>query len=108
MAGRTQRQNVITDPWRARGCVVRFVTAAQRAEFNPLHKVDLRVSKDIALRRGVNLTGVAEAFNRLNDESLGSYDAQVTSARFSQPTQYIATPIYHAPLSSPSVRLSRN
>jgi hypothetical protein len=84
------------------------VTAAQRAEGNPLHRVGLPVSKDIALRRGVNLTGIAEAFNRLNDESFGSYNAQVTSARFSQPTQYLATPIHHASLSSPSVRLSRN
>jgi hypothetical protein len=105
--GRTQRQNVITDPWRARGCVVRLVTASQRAEGNPLHKVGLPVSKDIALQRGVNLTGIAEAFNRLNDESFSSYNAQVTS-RFSQPAQYLATPIYHASLSSPSVRLSGN
>ncbi len=52
-----------------------------------MHKVDFRVSKEVSLRGGVRLTGIAEAFNLFNHDNFGSYNAQVTSSRFSQPTQ---------------------
>jgi hypothetical protein len=53
----------------------------------PLHKVDLRVSKEFTLPNGMRLSGIAEVFNLLNHENFGSYNAQVTSANFGNATQ---------------------
>jgi hypothetical protein len=53
----------------------------------PLHKVDLRVSKEFALPNGVRLQGIAEVFNLFNHDNFGSYNTQVTSANFSRPAQ---------------------
>lgn len=52
-----------------------------------LHRVDLRLSKDVELGRGMKLTGIAEVFNILNHKNYGAYNAQVNSATFGAPRQ---------------------
>ncbi len=53
----------------------------------PLHRIDLRVSKDVALPGGVKLTGIAEVFNLFNHKNYGAYNAQANSATFGDPRQ---------------------
>jgi hypothetical protein len=53
----------------------------------PLHKVDLRISKDLALPGGMKLTGIAEVFNLFNHANYGAYNAQINSPTFGQPRQ---------------------
>lgn len=53
----------------------------------PLHRVDLRLSKDVPLPGGMRLTGIAEVFNLFNHRNIGAYNAQVNSATFGQPRQ---------------------
>ncbi len=47
----------------------------------PLHKVDLRLSKEFRLGR-VRVSGVAEVFNLFNHANFGSYNGQVNSTTF--------------------------
>jgi hypothetical protein len=51
----------------------------------PLHRVDLRVAKDIRLGGSVRLTGIAEVFNLTNHANYGSYVGTVDSTSFGQP-----------------------
>ncbi|MGE0814435.1 MAG: carboxypeptidase regulatory-like domain-containing protein [Vicinamibacterales bacterium] len=53
----------------------------------PLHRVDVRVSKDIRLPRGFTVGLIAEVFNALNHENYGDYNAQINSTTFGQPRQ---------------------
>jgi hypothetical protein len=53
----------------------------------PLHKVDLRITKDVRLPGGIKLTGIAEVFNLFNHANYGAYNAQIDSATFGQPRQ---------------------
>jgi hypothetical protein len=53
----------------------------------PLHKVDLRISKEVALPGHMKLTGNAEVFNLLNHANYGAYNGQINSATFGQPRQ---------------------
>jgi hypothetical protein len=53
----------------------------------PLHRVDLRVSKDVNFPGGVKLTGIAEVFNVFNHENYGAYNAQLNSTTFGDPRQ---------------------
>jgi hypothetical protein len=53
----------------------------------PLHKVDLRITKDVRLPGGMKLTGIAEVYNLFNHENFGAYNAQVNSPTFGQPRQ---------------------
>lgn len=53
----------------------------------PLHRVDLRVSKDVPLPGGMRITGIAELFNVFNHKNYGAYNAQVNSATFGDPRQ---------------------
>jgi len=53
----------------------------------PLHKVDLRISKDLALPGGMKVTGIAEVFNLFNHANYGAYNAQINSPTFGQPRQ---------------------
>ncbi len=55
----------------------------------PLHRVDLRASKDVALPGGVKLTGIAEVFNLFNHKNYGAYNGQLNSATFGDPRQNI-------------------
>jgi hypothetical protein len=52
----------------------------------PLHKVDLRVSKIVSFAGDVQMTLLAEVFNVFNRENYGSYNTQLDSATFGQPT----------------------
>jgi hypothetical protein len=51
----------------------------------PIHKVDLRVAKDIALGGSRRLSLIAEVFNLLNHANYGSYNGQVNSTTFGDP-----------------------
>jgi hypothetical protein len=53
----------------------------------PLHRIDMRVSKDINLPGGTKLTGIAEVFNLTNHKNYGAYNAQLNSATFGDPRQ---------------------
>jgi hypothetical protein len=53
----------------------------------PLHRVDLRLSKDIDLPGGVKLTGIAEVFNITNHKNYGAYNGQINSTTFGEPRQ---------------------
>ena len=54
----------------------------------PLHKVDLRLSKDIRVGR-IRATAVAEVFNLLNHDNFGTYNGQVNSTTFGDVRQSI-------------------
>lgn len=56
----------------------------------PLHRVDMRVSKDIKLPAGMRLTGIAEVFNLTNHRNYGAYNGQLNSATFGEPRQNLA------------------
>ena len=53
----------------------------------PLHRFDLRFSKDITMPRGVKITGIAEVFNLTNHKNYGAYNAQINTATFGDPRQ---------------------
>ncbi|MCC7181756.1 MAG: TonB-dependent receptor [Acidobacteria bacterium] len=53
----------------------------------PLHRVDVRLSKDINLPGNVKITGIAEVFNLFNHENYGAYNGQVNSTTFGAPRQ---------------------
>ncbi len=53
----------------------------------PLHKVDLRFTKDLRLPGGIKLTGIAEVFNLFNHANYGAYNGQINSTTFGQPRQ---------------------
>lgn len=53
----------------------------------PLHKVDLRITRDINLPGGIKLTGIAEVFNLFNHANYGAYNTQINSPTFGQPRQ---------------------
>ncbi|MGQ0735452.1 MAG: carboxypeptidase regulatory-like domain-containing protein [Acidobacteriota bacterium] len=53
----------------------------------PLHRIDLRVSKDLALPGGVKITGIAEVFNMFNHRNYGAYNGQLNSTTFGDPRQ---------------------
>ena len=53
----------------------------------PLHRIDLRVSKDVNLPNGIRLTGIAEVFNITNHANFGAYNGQINSTTFGQPRQ---------------------
>ena len=52
----------------------------------PLHKMDVRVTKEVSLR-GVKLAGIAEVFNLFNHANYGNYNVQLNSATFGDPRQ---------------------
>ena len=59
----------------------------------PLHKVDLRLTKDLKLRGSVKISLIGEVYNLLNHHNYGSYNvnlsatAAATTALFGQPQQ---------------------
>ncbi len=52
----------------------------------PLYKVDMRASKTIRFAGNSNVTLLAEVFNLFNRANYGSYNTQLDSATFGQPT----------------------
>jgi hypothetical protein len=55
-----------------------------------LHKVDIRVSKDLNLPGGVRITGIAEVFNLFNHENYGNYVGLFGTSNYGQPAQNTA------------------
>ena len=53
----------------------------------PLHRIDVRVSKDLNLPNGIKVTGIAEVFNLTNHANYGNYNGQINSPTFGQPRQ---------------------
>jgi len=56
----------------------------------PLHKVDLRVSKDVKLAGSTKLAAIAEVFNVFNHANYGAYNAVINTTTFGQPRQNLA------------------
>ena len=52
-----------------------------------MHRIDVRVSKDLNLPNGIRLTGIAEVFNVTNHANYGAYNPQINSTTFGQPRQ---------------------
>jgi hypothetical protein len=61
----------------------------------PLHRVDLRVSRTFALSRRVRLEGIADVFNLFNHANYGSYTTVESNAAYGNPSQN--TNIAYAP-----------
>ena len=55
----------------------------------PLHKVDVRLTKNLKLGGHMTASLIAEAFNLFNHANYGSFVNQVNSATFGNPTQSI-------------------
>jgi hypothetical protein len=53
----------------------------------PLHKLDFRATKDVALAGSVRISGIVEVFNLLNHDNFGSYNGVVNTATFGDPRQ---------------------
>ena len=56
-----------------------------------IHKVDLRLSKDVALPGGIKITGIAELFNVFNRANFGSYNLTLNTVNYGTPVQNLAT-----------------
>ncbi len=56
----------------------------------PLHKVDLRVTKDVKLPGNTKLTAIGEAFNVFNHANYGAYNSVINTTTFGQPRQNAA------------------
>jgi len=54
---------------------------------DPLHKVDLRLSKEVPLPGHVKLMGIAEVFNLFNHTNFGNYQALVNTSTYGNPVQ---------------------
>jgi hypothetical protein len=88
----TSPANSETVPVRARFDGPEAIAPGQIAPRNalrglPLHKVDMRFTKDVNLPGGMKLTGIAEVFNLFNHANFGAYNAQINSPTFGQPRQ---------------------
>jgi hypothetical protein len=57
----------------------------------PLHKLDLRFTKDVKLVGRTKLSGIAEVFNVYNHANYGAYTLLITSPTYGQPTQSTST-----------------
>ena len=53
----------------------------------PLHRVDLRASKDSKLNGTLKLMGIAEVFNVLNHANYGNYQTLVNLSTFGLPVK---------------------
>lgn len=53
----------------------------------PIHKVDLRLSKEIKLGGSMRLSGIAEAFNIFNHANYGNYQILVNTTTYGKPIQ---------------------
>jgi len=51
----------------------------------PLHKVDMRLNKEIVLTGSYKVALIAEVFNVFNHANYGNYVTQINNARFGQP-----------------------
>ncbi len=53
----------------------------------PIHRVDLRLSKTFVLKDRYRFIGIYEVFNVLNHANFGSYATSITTASFTNPAQ---------------------
>ena len=53
----------------------------------PLHRVDLRVSRQVSLYRSLKVEGIFEVFNLFNHVNYGSYVTVEASAAYGRPSQ---------------------
>ena len=51
----------------------------------PLHKVDLRINKEVAIAGTTRVSLIAEVFNVFNHANYGSYVTQVNNTSFGNP-----------------------
>jgi hypothetical protein len=58
---------------------------------DPIHKVDIRATKEFALFGSVKLAGIAELFNVFNHANYGSYTGTENSVNYQKPVQNPAT-----------------
>ena len=58
---------------------------------DPLHKVDVRLTKEFKLPGSMKIQGIAEVFNVLNHANFGSYQGNSRAVNFMQPVQNPAT-----------------
>lgn len=64
-----------------------LITARNQFVGKPIHRVDARLSKTIAFRERMRLTGIAEAFNLLNHSNYGAYRTAIDSSSYGLPAQ---------------------
>jgi hypothetical protein len=57
----------------------------------PLHKLDLRITKDVKLAGRTKVSGIAEVFNVYNHANYGAYQTLISSPTYGQPTQSTST-----------------
>ena len=72
---------------------------------DPLHKVDLRVSKEVRLGGNVKLAGTAEVFNLLNHANYGAYNTIEGRSNYGLPVQNLGA-AYQSRSGQLGVRLS--
>jgi len=70
-----------------------------------LHKVDLRLTKDVRLGGSVRLAGTAEVFNVLNHANYGGYNTVEGRSNYGQPIRQLGT-MFQARTGQLGVRLS--
>jgi hypothetical protein len=70
-----------------------------------LHKLDVRVSKEVRLAGSVRVAGTAEVFNLLNHANYGGYNVVEGLANYRQPTRHLGT-MYMPRSAQLGVRLS--
>jgi carboxypeptidase family protein len=65
------------------------LTVVERNAFKglPMHKVDLRLSKEMKLVGSLKVMGIAEVFNLFNHANFGNYQALVNTSTFGNPLQ---------------------
>jgi hypothetical protein len=56
-----------------------------------LHKLDVRVSKEVRLAGSVRVAGTAEVFNLLNHANYGGYNVVEGVANYGQPIRHLGT-----------------
>ena len=54
---------------------------------DPLHRVDARLAKDVALPGGMRVSLIGEVFNLLNHKNYGAYQSVINQAAFGAPRQ---------------------
>ena len=64
-------------------------TLVPRNDFvgSPIHRVDLRLQKRVAIGPRVRLDGILEVFNLLNHANFGAYITEESNRNYGQPTQ---------------------
>jgi hypothetical protein len=62
-------------------------------EGKPIHKVDMRLTKDFTLGR-MKVTGIAEVFNVFNHANYGAYNLTINAANYGTPVQPFLSTTY--------------